>query len=144
LEVAGSSTKTSTAAPATCPLSSPARQRRLVDKPAASAVDDAHARLHAGDRVGVDDVTGLVGQRGVQRDEVGAAEERLELDLLDAKLHGAVLRQERVEGDHRIARPCALSATTEPILPQPITPSTLPVISTPMNRVFSHFPAWVE
>jgi len=32
----------------------------------------------------------------------------------------------------------------EPILPAPISPSTLPVISTPMKRFFSHLPAWVE
>jgi hypothetical protein len=31
-----------------------------------------------------------------------------------------------------------------PILPAPITPSVLPVISTPMNFDFSHLPAWVE
>src|SRR5215510_7118147 len=31
-----------------------------------------------------------------------------------------------------------------PILPQPRTPSVLPVISTPMKRFFSHLPAWVD
>ncbi len=35
-------------------------------------------------------------------------------------------------------------ATIEPILPQPITPSVLPVISMPMKRFFSHLPALVE
>ena len=29
-------------------------------------------------------------------------------------------------------------------MPAPIRPSTLPVISTPMKRFFSHLPAWVE
>ena len=43
-----------------------------------------------------------------------------------------------------ICRPSARSATIEPMLPQPITPSVLPVISTPMKRFFSHLPAWVE
>ena len=38
----------------------------------------------------------------------------------------------------------ARSATIEPILPQPMTPSVLPVISTPMNLFFSHLPARVE
>src|SRR2546430_14760294 len=32
----------------------------------------------------------------------------------------------------------------EPILPQPTSPKTLPVSSTPMKRFFSHLPAWVE
>ncbi len=40
--------------------------------------------------------------------------------------------------------PCARSATIEPMLPQPMTPSVLLVISTPMKRFFSHLPAWVE
>src|SRR6266568_9527187 len=40
--------------------------------------------------------------------------------------------------------PWARSTTIEPTLPQPITPSVLLVISTPMKRFFSHLPAWVE
>ena len=47
-------------------------QRRLVHQAAAGAVDDAHALLRRGERLGAEDVAGLVGQRGVQRDEVGA------------------------------------------------------------------------
>ena len=38
----------------------------------------------------------------------------------------------------------ARSATIEPILPQPMTPSVLPKISTPRNLFFSHLPARVE
>ena len=37
-----------------------------------------------------------------------------------------------------IRRPCARSATIEPILPAPIRPSILLVTSTPMKRFFSH------
>ena len=58
---------------------------------------------------------------------------------------GALGRQER---DRRRSPSssgrCARSATIEPILPQPMTPSVLPVSSTPMKRDFSHLPAWVE
>jgi hypothetical protein len=36
----------------------------------------------------------------MQRDEIGAAEQRFQLDLFDAKLAGALGRQERIEGDH--------------------------------------------
>ena len=43
-----------------------------------------------------------------------------------------------------IFRPTPRVATIEPILPQPITPSVLPVISTPMKRFFSHLPACVD
>ena len=44
--VAGSSTNTSKAAPATWPDLSAVAQRRLVDQAAARAIDDAHALLH--------------------------------------------------------------------------------------------------
>ena len=42
-----------------------------------------------------------------------------------------------------IFRPSARLATIEPILPAPIRPSVLPVTSTPMNPFFGHRPAWV-
>ena len=44
----------------------------------------------------------------------------------------------------RILSPRPREATIEPMLPQPMIPSVLPVSSTPMKRFFSHFPAWVE
>src|SRR6266540_3684892 len=43
-----------------------------------------------------------------------------------------------------IFSPIARLATIEPTFPQPMTPSVLLVISTPMKRFFSHLPAWVE
>ena len=43
-----------------------------------------------------------------------------------------------------ILSPIARLATTEPMLPAPIRPRVLPVISTPMNFDFSHLPARVE
>ena len=75
-------------------------QRRLVDQAAARAIDDAHALFHFLQRRGIDDVLGLVGERGVQRDEIGALEQFLELDLLDAEVQRALRRQERIVGDH--------------------------------------------
>ena len=75
-------------------------QRALVDQAAARAVDDAHALLGLGKRCRVDDVAGLVGERGVQGDEIGAAQQVVELHLLHAQLHGALGRQEGIEGDH--------------------------------------------
>ncbi len=44
----------------------------------------------------------------------------------------------------RMRRPTARSATMDPMFPQPMMPSVLPVISTPMKRFFSHLPACVE
>ena len=43
-----------------------------------------------------------------------------------------------------IFRPWALSATTDPMLPQPMIPKVFPMSSTPMKRDFSHLPAWVD
>ena len=43
-----------------------------------------------------------------------------------------------------IFRPWARSATMRPMLPSPITPSVLPMISTPLNLVFSHLPPFIE
>ena len=43
---------------------------------------------------------GLVGQRRVQRDEIGALEQLVELDLLDAEIERALRRQEGIVGDH--------------------------------------------
>ena len=60
-------------------------QRRLVDQPAARAVDDAHALLHRRERLAVDDVLGLLGQRRMQGDEIGAPDQLVELHLLDAE-----------------------------------------------------------
>ena len=77
----------------------------LDDEPAARAVDDAHAALHLRDRRGVDDVAGRVGQRRVQRDEIGAAQQLVERDALDAEFDGAFRRQERVVGDDAHLQP---------------------------------------
>ena len=75
-------------------------QRHLVDEPTARAIDDAHAGFRLLQCGGVDDVLGLLGQRRMQRDEVGALEQFIEFDLLDAQLDGTLWRQERIEGDH--------------------------------------------
>ena len=104
------------------------RREILLDhQTAAGAVDDADAVLHLGDRRRVDDVAGLVGERRVQRDEVGAAEELVELDLVDAELRWRAPRDRKgSKAITFICRPIARSATIEPILPQPMMPSVLP------------------
>jgi hypothetical protein len=58
-------------------------ERRLVDQPAARAVDDAHPRPGPGQRPGIEDPPRLVGQRHMQGDDVGAAQKRVQIDLLD-------------------------------------------------------------
>ena len=69
-------------------------QGGFVHQPAARAIDDAHALFHLLDRRGVDDVPGLFGQRRMQGDEIGALEQLVQLDLLDAQIARALLRQD--------------------------------------------------
>ncbi len=88
--VAGSVSNTSSAAPATWPLVQRLGQRRLVHQPAAGAVDDAHALLVLRQRLAREDVAGLVGERRVQGDEVGARQQLSRSTLLDAELERAL------------------------------------------------------
>ena len=81
-------------------------QRVLVDERAARRVDEPRAVAHLGDRLAVDQAARLVRQRGVERDDVGGAEQLLErLRLLDAEVAEAVAPDEGVVGDdvHRKA-----------------------------------------
>ena len=70
-------------------------QRRLVDQSAARAIDDARAFLHLADGVGGDDVPRLVGERRMQRDEIGARQQIVQLDFLDAEIGGALGARDR-------------------------------------------------
>lgn len=57
-----------------------------VDEGAARGVDQDEAVLGAGDRLGVDEMVRLGGERAVQRDDVGAGDEVVALDIGDADL----------------------------------------------------------
>src|SRR3546814_6132915 len=74
-------------------------QCRFVDQAAARAVDDPYALLGLRQIFLRQDVPRLVGQRRVQRDEVGLGEQGVEIGLFDAKLDSALRRQAGVEGD---------------------------------------------
>ena len=67
------------------------RDGRLIDQAAARAIDHASAFFHFLERGRIDDVARLVGERCVQRDEIGAREQLVEIDLLDAEIHGALM-----------------------------------------------------
>ena len=73
-------------------------ESRFGDQAAPRAVHDAYAWLRLGEILAAEDVARLIGQRRVQGDEVGAAQQVFQLDLLDAQLDCALCRQERVEG----------------------------------------------
>ena len=81
------------------------RERRLVDDPAARAVDDAHAAPHARERARADEPARLRRERGVDGDEVGARVELVERDQLDAQARGDLVGDEGVVGDHLHAQP---------------------------------------
>ena len=99
LAVAGSVSKTSSAAPATWPDLQGFGEGGFVDEAAAGAVDDADAAFAGGDGVAGEDVAGGVRQWGVEGDDVGAGEEFGEFDFLHAEVDGAFFREEGVVGD---------------------------------------------
>jgi hypothetical protein len=120
-------------------------QRLLIDQTAAGAVDDAHAGLHLGDGSGIDDVLRVLSVSGVCSVMKSARLRRSSSSTLSTPMSLARSgRQERIEGDDLHAQAERAVAAMAPILPQPITPSVLPVISTPMKRFFSHLPACVD
>src|ERR1700761_7054337 len=56
------------------------------DKAAAGAVHEAHAALHLGNRAGVDQVFGGLGQWSMKGDEIGAGKKRIEGYFFDAEI----------------------------------------------------------
>ena len=65
-----------------------AAERRFIDQAATGAVDDEDALLGLLQVLFRQDVAGLVGERRVQGDEVGAGQQVFQLQLLDAHFHG--------------------------------------------------------
>ena len=77
-------------------------ERLLVDERTARSVHEPGAVAHVRDRVAVDQAARLVGERRVERDDVGRGEQLLHrLRLLDAEVAEAVCPDERVVRDDR-------------------------------------------
>ena len=72
--------------------------RSFIDEAAAGAVDEDKALFGFSERFARQDVLGLLRQRNMQRDHIGASEQRIEINFLDAEFHSALFRQERVIG----------------------------------------------
>jgi hypothetical protein len=68
----------------------PVLERRFVDQPAARAIDDPHSRFRLREILPRQDSAGLVGQRRVKGDEIGASEQLFELNLFHAHLDRAL------------------------------------------------------
>ena len=75
-------------------------ERGFIDDAAARAVDDSHALLHLRECGGADDSSRVIGQRGVDGDEIGARKKLVETDQLDADASGSLRRQDRIVADH--------------------------------------------
>jgi len=75
-------------------------QRRLIDQAAAGGIHDDDAFFRLADRLCRQDIPGLVGQRGVQRNDVGARKQIVQLDFLHPELDRTLGREERIVGDH--------------------------------------------
>ena len=74
-------------------------ESRKIDDLATRAVHDDRGLLHLRERVGVDEVARLLGERCVQRDDVRGAEQLVELHQLRSRGARARLRRERVVRD---------------------------------------------
>ena len=142
--LAGSCTNTSSAAPATWPLSSAAFN-------AASSISPPRAQLMIRTpflvfaRFSADRMLRVWSVRGVCSVMKSARASSWSSSTFSTPI--SIARSGDRNGSKAmtfIFRPCARSATIEPILPAPIRPSVLAVSSTPMKRFFSHLPAWVE
>ena len=92
----GSTSNTSSAAPAICFSSRASDQCRLVDQPASRGVDQDGRGLHQGQPPRVDQMPGLGGERRVDGDEVGPRQQLVELD------HAVAEAGHRVGLGHRV------------------------------------------
>ena len=69
----------------------------LDDQAATGTVDDPDTLAGLRQRFGVQQVAGAVGQRRVQRDEIGAGQKLVQFDLLDAQIDGPFMAEIGVE-----------------------------------------------
>ncbi len=75
-------------------------ERGFIDNSAASAIDDAHALFHFRECCGADQAAGVVGQRGVNGNEIGACEKLVEAYQLDADSSGGLGSEDRIVANH--------------------------------------------
>ena len=107
-------------------------ERGLVDQLAAGGVDDPDAVAHVRDRAGVDRVPRVVGQRQMQRQELGALEHLVRTSRARRRARGSAPRTRTGRRRPPSSRSAsARRATCRPMRPKPSTPSTLSASSTP-------------
>ena len=87
------------------PLLQPLDERLGMDELSAARVEQHNPRLHAGNRVGVNHVARLLGQRAVERDDIRAAVQLVKRDVGDARRPGILLVGTDVVGQHLHAEP---------------------------------------
>ena len=72
-----------------------------VDHLAPRTIDNHHALLHRGDRIGVDHVSGFIGEIRVQRNDIAASENLLHtFGLVDTVLDGKIVWPINIVGQH--------------------------------------------
>ena len=87
--------------PSDLPRAQGVDQRRFVDQPAASRVDEIGRGLHGGEGRRADHVLVLGSEPGVQRDEIGAGEQIVQWRVGDAEAALFVFREPMTRGvDH--------------------------------------------
>ena len=71
----------------------------LVDQATTGAVDNPDTRFCLRKGLGRQDIAGLVGERRVHGDEIGARQQIIQRHFLDTHFNRALLGQERIIGD---------------------------------------------
>ncbi len=87
------------------PRSQRLSQSSLVQQPAPRAIDNADPGLGLADRIARQNVPRRLGQRRVQRNEIRARQQLIELKFLDPQIQRSFLRQERIIGRHLHMQP---------------------------------------
>ncbi len=142
--VAGSTAKTSKAAPATWPDLSASASAASSTRPPRAQLMMRTPGLVSRKGLGREDVAGRVRQGDVKCDEIGASEQVVEVYLLDAELVGAVFTEERVVGDD--LHPEAAGAVADDRADVACTDDAERLAGEfdAHEADFSHLPAWVE
>ena len=142
--VYGSVEKTSSAAPASLPERIASTRASSSTSAPRAALIEPRAVAHRRDRLPADDPGRLVGQRQVQRDEVGRAEHAPRASAR-ARCRPRGTGRRRRTGRRRppaCPSPTARRATCWPIRPRPRTPSVLSASSIPLQRERSQVPCF--
>ena len=137
----GSSAKQSRAAPAIRRSASASIQSVFVDDAAAGRVDQIGVGLHQRELTAADQAAGLLGERAVDRDEVGLGQQLVEPDQPHARLLGRPGVEVRIKRQRRLHAEPAEQAHGGPADPSQADRAKRPVAQLAAHVLRSLVPA---